>query len=90
MPILDDIMDHPVLGREFKRGLAQGLEQGRAQGLEQGRHDGELAVLLRQIEKRFGSVPSPLRDRLAKMSVSEVESAALRLLDARSVDGILG
>ena len=78
MPILDDIMDHAVLGREFKRGL------------EQGRHDGELAVLLRQIEKRFGSVPSPLRDRLAKMSVSEVESVALRLLDARSVEDLLG
>jgi len=82
MPILDDIMDHPVLGREFKRGLAQGLEQGR--------HDGELAVLLRQIEKRFGSLPPALRDRLAKMSLSEVESAALRLLDARSVEDLLG
>lgn len=86
MPILDDIMDHPVLGREFKRGLAQGL----AQGLEQGRHDGEVAVLLRQIERRFGSVPSLVRDRVAKMSVTEVESAALRLLDARSVEDLLG
>ena len=51
-----------------------------------GRHDGELAVLLRLGERRFGSVPSPARDRLAKMSVSEVEPAALRLLDARSVE----
>ena len=82
MPILDDIMDHAVLGREFKRGLEQGREQGR--------RDGELAVLLRQIEKRFGSIPSGLRDRLAKMSVSEVECAALRLLYARSVEDLLG
>ena len=57
-----------------------------AQGREQGRHDGELAVLLRQIEKRFGGVPAPLRERLEKMSVSEVEAVALRLLDARSAE----
>lgn len=82
MPLLDDIMDHEVLGREFKRGLTQGREQGR----EQGRHDGELAVLLRQIEKRFGSVPPQLRERLDKMPASEVESVALRLLDARSIE----
>ena len=70
MPILDDIIDHEVLGREFKRG----------------RLDGELAVVLSQIEKRFGSVPPRLRDRLAKMSSAEVEAVGLRLLDARSVD----
>jgi hypothetical protein len=86
MPILDDIIDHPVLGREFKRGL----KQGREQGLQEGRHDGELAVLLRQIEKRFGSVPFHLRDRLAKMSVPEVEAVALRVLDARKVEDLLG
>ncbi len=74
MPLLDDIMDHEVLGREFKRGLTQG------------RHDGELAVLLRQIEKRFGSAPPSLRERLEKMSVAEVEAVALRLLDAQRIE----
>lgn len=86
MPILDDIMDHEVLGREFKRGLAQGMERGR----EEGRHDGELAVLMPQIEKRFSSVPSSLRDRLAKMSVSEIQAVALRLLDAQTIEELLG
>jgi hypothetical protein len=78
MPILNDIMDHEVLRREFKRGL------------EQGWRGGELAVLLRQIEKRFGSVPSQLRDRLTKMSGPELETVALRLLDARGVEDLLG
>jgi hypothetical protein len=40
MPILDDIMVRAVLCREFRRGLERGL------------HDGELTLLLRQIEKR--------------------------------------
>jgi hypothetical protein len=94
MPILDDIIDHPVLGprirraeeKALERGLRQGLEQGLEQGREEGRHHGELAVLLRQVEKRFGSVPPQLRDRLEKMAASEVEAVALRLLDARSID----
>ena len=42
MPILDDILDNKVLGREFKRGL----------------QEGELTVLRRLIEKRFGAIPS--------------------------------
>ena len=70
MPLLDDIMDNKVLGREFKRG--------------------ELAVLIRLAEKRFGSVPAEVRQRLAGMSIPQLESAALRLLDARSVEELLG
>ena len=90
MPILDDIMDHKVLGREFKRGLAQGQEQGLEKGLKEGRRDGELAVLLRQIEKRFGTIPAALRSRLEKMSAAELEAVALRVLDIHNVEELLG
>jgi len=88
MPLLDDILDHPVFGREFKRGLQQGREEGLEKGLEKGRHNGELALLMRQIEKRFGSVPESLRERLANMPDSEIESVGLRLLDARTIDDL--
>lgn len=74
MPLLDDIMDNKVLGREYRRGL------------EQGRHVGELAILLRQIERRFGAVAPELREKLAGMSAPELETIGLRILDARSVD----
>ncbi len=93
MPLLDDIMDNKVLGREFRRGLEQGLERGLEQGLErgleQGRHDGEVALLLRQVEKRFGAAPNGLRDRLARMSDSELESVGVRLLEARTLAELL-
>ncbi|MDQ2899895.1 MAG: hypothetical protein M3Y07_08860 [Acidobacteriota bacterium] len=50
VPLLDDIMDNKVLGREYKRGL----------------QEGELTLLRRQIEKRFGAVPNGTRNaRLA-------------------------
>ena len=109
MPLLDDIMDHEVLGPKIRRaqeqglaeglakglakglveGLAEGRAEGRAEGLEKGRHDGEIALLFRQIERRFGSVPATLQERFAKMSIPEVESVAIRLLDARSVEDLL-
>jgi hypothetical protein len=90
MPILDDIMDHDLLGPEYKRGLAQGRDQGREKWLEEGRREGELTVLLRQIGNRFGVVPAALRDRLEKMSLPEIETLAVRLLDARNLDELLG
>ena len=93
MPILDDIMDHDLLGpalrRGMQQGLEQGLEQGLAQGLAQGRMEGEQTVVMRQIEKRFGSVPAWARQRLEAMSADEIEETALRLLDAQSLVSLL-
>lgn len=78
MPILDDIMDHDLLGPILRRGL------------EQGRVEGEQTVVMRQIEKRFGSVPPWARERLQAMSAPEVEETALRLLDVNSLKDLLG
>jgi flagellar biosynthesis/type III secretory pathway protein FliH len=58
VPILNDILDNKVLGREYKRGhqdgvqegIEQGIEQGREQSLEQGVQQGELTIVRRLIE----------------------------------------
>ena len=86
MPILNDIMDHPVLGRERKRGIRIGLEQGR----EEGREEGERQIILRQIGKRFGTVPPAAKKRIEALSATKLERIGLRLLDARSLDELLG
>jgi hypothetical protein len=83
MPLLDDILDNKVLGREFRRGL----ELGRKQALEEGLH-GELEFLLRLIEKRFGNVPAALRERLTQMSEPEIQAVGLRLLDAGNIEDL--
>ena len=69
MPILDDIMDHDLLGPAIRRG--------------------QRSVVVRLIEKRFGSVPAWARQRLEAMSGHEVEEIAVRLLDARSLEELL-
>jgi flagellar biosynthesis/type III secretory pathway protein FliH len=89
MPILDDIMDHEVLGRERRRGIEQGLAQGIEQGLERGREEGERKVVLRLIEQRFGPVPDWAQQRLKTLSSGDLETLELRLLDAPSLEALL-
>jgi hypothetical protein len=69
MPILNDILDNKVLGREFKRG--------------------ELTVLRRQIEKRFGTIPSWAEERLAGRSPADLEDLSVHVLDAQSLEDLL-
>lgn len=90
MPILDDILDHKVLGREFKRGLEEGRLEGRDEGREEGVREGEIAILRRLIEKRFGTLPQWASERLAGRSAAELEQLSERLLDASTIEDLLG
>jgi hypothetical protein len=74
MPILDDILDDDYLGPMVRNARA---EEGRQ-------------IVLRMIEKRFGSFPVWVQTRLDDMHIDEIESAALRLLDAGTLEELLG
>jgi hypothetical protein len=78
MPIYIDILENKVLGREFKKGL------------QEGRQEGELAILRRLIEKRFASLPAWAEQRLAGASTEQLEGLATRVLDAASLEELLG
>jgi predicted transposase YdaD len=81
MPILNDIQDHEVLGREYKK--------GRQEGREEGRQEGELAILSRLLEKRFGALPNWAAERLAKLSTKDLEDLSVRVLDAQSLEDLM-
>jgi hypothetical protein len=66
MPLLNDILENRVLGREFKRG--------------------ELSLLRRQIEERFGPIPRWAADRLVERSTAELEELGVRVLKARTIE----
>nr|MDQ2901396.1 DUF4351 domain-containing protein [Acidobacteriota bacterium] len=89
VPLLDDIMDNKVLGREYKRGLREGVQEGVQEGLRQGVQQGELSLLHRIIEKRFGAVPAWAEERLSQLPPAELETLAVRLLDAKSLEDLL-
>src|SRR5882724_1648232 len=50
---------------------------------------GELAILRRLIEKRFGVIPSWAEERLVGRSTAELEDLSVRLLDALSIEELL-
>jgi|SRR5947209_6000660 len=105
VPILKDISDHKVLGREYKRGKEEGKQEGKAEGKlegkaegklegklegkQQGAHEEALAILRRLLEKRFGPLPTGAMDRLSSQTVPELEELTLRLLDARNLADLL-
>jgi hypothetical protein len=72
MPILNDIMDDEVIGPLIR----------------QGRVEGQLALLTRQIEKRFGNIPPNIRKRIAALKPAQLERAGLRLLDAEHIEDL--
>jgi hypothetical protein len=73
MPIEVDIREHEVIGP-----LIREAEQ-----------KGELTILRRQIEKRFGGLPGWARERPAAMSIPELEDLSERVLDAKSLEELL-
>ncbi len=73
MPIHIDLMENEVIASYYRRG----------------RQEGELTVLRRQIEKRFGALPGWAEERLAAKSTAELEELSVRLLDAQSMEDLL-
>src|SRR5438034_9514823 len=57
VPVLTSLLDHKVLGREFKKGLEQGRQEGEAKG--------EAKLLRRQPEYRFEKLPQCVAAKLA-------------------------
>jgi hypothetical protein len=66
MPLLNDILENRVLGREFKRG--------------------ELSLLRRLIEERFGPIPKWAEDRLTGLSAAELEELGVRVLKTKTIE----
>ncbi|HLI85490.1 MAG TPA: DUF4351 domain-containing protein [Bryobacteraceae bacterium] len=82
MPITESIMTHGLIGPMIRNARKEGREEGR----EEGMHQGELTLLRRQMEKRFGPIPAWALDRLNGLSSSQLENLGERLLDAASLE----
>ena len=76
----------------IERGMQQGLEKGMQKGLEtglaKGRAEGGSALLVRLLNRRFGSLPRTIIERLAQATPDQLEIWADRVLDADSLDDV--
>ena len=68
--------------QEWKR---QGIQEGR----QEGRQEGESVVLVRLLERRFGSLPGWARDKITQADTETLEEWSLRILEAKSLEDVL-
>ena len=69
--------------------LQEGEQRGRREGEQRGRREGEAALLVRQLERRFGVLPGWARDRIATGDTVALEEWGVRVLDASSLEDVL-
>jgi predicted transposase/invertase (TIGR01784 family) len=58
------------------------------QGLAEGRAEGEAKILLRLLQRRFGTVPDSLRRRIVAADVGSIEAWAERAIDAPDLESV--
>ncbi len=78
MPVLNSLLDHKILGREFKKGW------------ERGCNEGEAKMLRRQLEHRFKKLPKWVADKLATAPPAQLEEWGDRFAEAKSLAAIFG
>jgi predicted transposase YdaD len=79
----EEIMGH--FSQEFfAEGEAKGLAEGQAKGLA----EGEARALIRLLEKRFGPIPDPLRERIVAADTPSLEAWFDRALEATNIQSI--
>ncbi len=57
------------------------MEQGLQQGLQQGRQEEALAMIMRLLPRRIGTVDPELQERIGQLSLTQLENLAEALLD---------
>ncbi|MCL1474538.1 DUF4351 domain-containing protein [Argonema antarcticum] len=77
----EDLMQESVIYQKI-------VQQGVQQGLQQGRKEGELALIMRQLIRRFGSLDPLVQERLERLSVPQLEELGEVLLDFSAVSDL--
>ncbi len=68
----------------------QWKQEGEERGEQKGRRQGVAALLVRQLERRFGVLPGWATDRVLAADTAMLEEWSLRVLDAACLEEALG
>ncbi len=79
-----------VTGEHAREVVVTFLDQIEQQGRKEGRVEGQAAILLGLLAKRFGPVPAAMKKRIVSAGERELQTWALRVLDAASLEDVLG
>lgn len=91
LPELDDLQELRIMLSQRIEQWAEGyLATGRKEGRTEGRLEGEMAVLARQLTRRFGPLPAWAEARLHAATEQNVADWADAILDAAGLTDVLG
>lgn len=65
------------------------IEQGKQLGLERGRHEGQAAILLRLIDRKFGTPSESVQELIASANQDTLLRWSDRKLSTESLDALL-
>lgn len=82
MSFVIDLTENKIFQNRYQRGLAEGEARGELKG--------ELKVIRTQLTKRFGRLPAWARKRLDSATTEQLDSWSLKLLDAKTLEGVIG
>lgn len=85
---LEENMKMPYITSVERIGMEKGLEKGRMEGRMEGLREGVGRTLIRMIQRRFGSVPDWVNDRLAAADLDTLESWSEKCVDADALQTI--
>jgi flagellar biosynthesis/type III secretory pathway protein FliH len=72
----------------YEQWRQEGKAEGLREGLEQGRRQGEAELLMRQLRRKFGSVPRKIQTRLRNAQPEQLLDWGERLLTANSLEEV--
>ena len=79
-----------MLTQQWKReGFKEGFKEGRQEGRQEGLQEGKAALLMRLLERRFGTLPDWARDRIRTGESAALDEWSLRVFDAESLEDVL-
>ncbi len=79
-----------MLETNIDRWEAQAIARGMQQGMQKGMQLDEALLLQRQLTRRFGELSAALLAKLAAATPAQLETWGDRVLDAKSLDEVLG
>ena len=74
----------------LEQGKAEGEAKGKAEGKAEGKVEGQADILLRMLDRRFGPLPQYAVGRVRAGTAEEIAAWADAVLDAPTLDAVLG
>ncbi|MBF8274896.1 MAG: putative transposase [Magnetococcales bacterium] len=81
LPEMDDL-------EEVRTMLAETAEGWTREWKREGHQEGEASMLMRLLQRRFGTVPAWANNKITKADLSSLEEWSLRFVDAQSLEDV--